>query len=159
MLQPRALPFSSCTNTVAEDRLYPLDLPHILFLPLLHLLHLLLMSIPALLSSTSISLPPLIDRTHYLSTGVFELVVQVLKQGQVVLQLTGKSVVKKEETAAVGGDTRWILRVGGVQQGRGRGWGGQLVVGGGRGCGWVIEMRGSDGCGVGERGQSWVAGG
>jgi hypothetical protein len=39
-------------------------------------------------------------------------VIQVLKQGQVVLELAGQAVVKLEEAAAVGG---WVmLRVGGV---------------------------------------------
>lgn len=113
VLQPRALPLSSCTNTVPEDRLYPLDLPHVLLLPLLHFLHLFLMSISALLSSTRISLSSFINRTHDLTTGVLELVVQVLKQGQVVLELAGQAVVEKEEAAAVGGG--WVmLWVGGV---------------------------------------------
>jgi hypothetical protein len=68
------------------------------------------MSIPALLSSTRVSLSPIIDRTHDLTTGVLELVIQMLKQGQVVLELAGQAVVKQEEAAAVGG---WVrLRVG-----------------------------------------------
>lgn len=114
VLQPRALPLSSCTNTVPEDRLYPLDLPHVLLLPFLHFLHLFLMSVPALLSSTRISLSLLINRTHNLSTSVLELVVQMLKQGQVVLELAGQAVVKQEQAAAVGGGCWVMLGVGGV---------------------------------------------
>ena len=105
MLQPRALPLSSCANTVPEYRLYPLDLPHVLFLPFLHLLHLLPMPVPAFLSIASLPLPPLLDhRAHHLptGTGVLELLIQVLKQDQVVLELPGQAVVKQEEARAMG---------------------------------------------------------
>ena len=70
------------------------------------------MSIPALLSSTSLSLSPIIHLTHDLATCVLEFMVQVLKQGQVVLELAGQAVVKQEEAGAV---SAWLmLRVGGV---------------------------------------------
>ena len=96
------------------------------------------MSIPALLSSTSLSLSPIIDLTQDLATCVLEFMVQVLKQGQVVLELAGQAVVKQEEAGAVSG---WLmLRVGGVEQGRGRGWCSQLVVWRGGGGDWVVKV-------------------
>jgi len=103
VLQPRALPLSSCANAIPEDRLYPLNLPHVLFLPLLHLLHLPLVPVPALLSSARLPLPPLLNhRAHHLATaGVLELMIQVLEQDQVVLELPGQAVVKQEEAGAM----------------------------------------------------------